>query len=232
MTDRQRTIEEHPADGMRLGRHVFHDERSKDYEAAQATRIKSVSHSFHGLPLDQGDVGSCTAEATCGALNTMPTSGRLKGAVAGHTFTQDDAYKLYGLETQNEGEPWPPNDPGGTGLWVCKAAKQEGWISAYHHAFGLQMALRALVLRPNIWGFNWYQGFDSPDPETGLVKISGQIRGGHEILAVEILADKQLVGFVNSWGSWGLDGTGRFYVGFGDLERLLGEQGDVTVPMP
>lgn len=231
MTERQRIIPEDVIEDKRLGRHVFHDERSKNYEAAQAAKVKSVSHAFHGLPLDQGAVGSCTAEAACGALNTKPTSDKLKGAVAGHIFTQDDAYKLYGLETENEGEPWPPNDPGGTGLWVCKAAKQLGWISSYHHAFGLQMALRALVLRPNIWGMNWYQGFDHPDKD-GLVKISGQVRGGHEILAVEIDAGQQMVGFVNSWGAWGLDGTGRFYVGFGDLERLLGEQGDVTVPMP
>lgn len=230
MTDRQRTIEEQVAEGMRLGRHVFHDERSKEYVAEQAAKPKSVKHASTGLPLDQGDVGSCTAEALCGALNTDPDSGVLKGQVAGHTFTQDDAYKLYGLETRNEGQPWPPDDPGGTGLWVCKAAKQLGWITRYTHTFSFTSALRALVLRPNIWGVNWYQGFDSPDAE-GLVKISGSIRGGHEIVAVEIDTTRQVVGFVNSWGTgWGLDG--RFYVGYGDCERLLSEQGDVTVPMP
>jgi len=231
VTNRQYLIAETPVADMRLGRHVFHDERSKDFKAAQASKIKSVKHDSFGLPLDQADVGSCTAEATCGALNTDPDPAKVKGQWKGHTFTQDDAYKLYGAETKLEGQPWPPNDPGGTGLFVCKAAKQLGWITSYHHAFGLTQALKALVLRPNIWGINWYGGFDSPDPKTGLVKLSGQIRGGHEIVAVEIQADKQLVGFVNSWGpGWGLNG--RFYVGFADLERLLAEDGDVTVPMP
>ncbi len=230
MTERQHTIEEQPVEGMRLGRHVFHDERSKNFGAEQAAKIKSVRHDSSGLPLDQADVGSCTAEAVCGALNTDPDPAKVKGQWAGHTFTQDDAYKLYGLETRNEGQPWPPNDPGGTGLWVCKAAKQLGWITSYRHAFGLTQALKALVLRPNIWGMNWYEGFDNPDAD-GVVRISGQIRGGHEIVAVEIQADKQLAGFVNSWGpGWGLNG--KFYVGFGDLDRLLHEQGDVTVPMP
>lgn len=232
MTERQHTIEEQVAEGMRLGRHVFHDERSKDYPAEEAARPKSVSHAFRGLPLDQGDVGSCTAEALSGALNTDPDWAALKGSVKGHTFTQDDAYKLYGLETKNEGQPWPPNDPGGTGLWVCKAAKELGWISSYRHTFSFTSALKALVLRPNIWGVNWYSSFDTPD-ENGLVTITSDayVRGGHEILAVEIVAEKQLVGFVNSWGtSWGK--TGRFWVGYGDCERLLSEQGDVTVPMP
>ena len=236
MTERQRTIEEQPpleGQGMRLGRHVYHDERSKNFEAGQATRIKSVSHAFRGLPLDQKDVGSCTAEATCACLNTDPTWGKLKGKVAGHTFTQDDAYLLYGVETKNEGQPWPPNDPGGTGLWVCKAAKQLGWISSYHHAFGFQMALKALVLRPQMWGVNWYSSFDEPDTD-GVITITDNawVRGGHEICAVEIQDDKHLVGFVQSWGKWGYQGTGRFYIGYGDCERLLAEQGDVTVPMP
>jgi hypothetical protein len=226
-----RHITEHKLDDKRLGRHVAHDPRSWDHQAGKASKIRDVKHDSTGLPLDQADVGSCTAEATCGALNTQPDTGKLKGEVKGHTFTQDDAYKLYGLETRLEGEPWPPNDPGGTGLYVCKAAKQLGWITSYKHAFGFEHALAALVLRPNIWGVNWYGGFDDPDPETGIVRISGEIRGGHEIVAVEIRLNEQLVGFINSWGpGWGLDG--RFFVGFGDCERLLAEQGDVTVPMP
>jgi hypothetical protein len=249
MTQRQRTIEERRVTGMPLGRHVFHDERSKEYAAEQASRIKAVSHAYHGLPLDQADVGSCTGEALCGALNTDPDSAQLKATVQGHVFTQPDAYKVYALETKNEGQPWVQGDPGspdpgGTGLWVCKAARQLGWITSYRHAFGLQSALRALVLRPNIWGINWYEGFDTPEYESGVVRISGQIRGGHEILAREIIlkgqpipgapvtAPDDLVGFVQSWGTWGLNGTGRFYATFGDLDRLLSEQGDVTVPIP
>jgi hypothetical protein len=244
MSEREYRITEDVIEDKRLGRHVFHDERSKGFAAEEASKIKPVRHDSEGLPLDQADIGSCTAEATCAALNTDPDAGKLSGDMKGHVFTQDDAYTLYKRETKNEGEPWPPNDPGGTGLWVCKAAKQMGWIKSYHHAFGLQAALKALVLRPNIWGINWYQGYDDPDPATGIVKVSGSIRGGHEICATEIIlkggdipgttekAPADLVGFVNSWGAWGLDGTGRFYATFTDLDRLLGEQGDVTVPMP
>ncbi len=68
---------------------------------------------------------------------------------------------------------------------VCRAAKQLGMITAYHHAFGLQHALQALVLRPVITGINWYTSFDTPDPQSGVVAIApgATVRGGHEIVA-------------------------------------------------
>lgn len=232
MAERRELIPEQVIPGARLGRHILHDERSRDYPAEQASSVTDVDHGSTGLPLDQGNVGSCTAEATCGALNSEPNIGQLPESMAGHVFTQDNAYSLYRKETADEGQPWPPDDPGGSGLAVCKAAAEMGWITSYTHAFGFEHALAALVLRPNIWGVGWYAGFDSPDPATGLVTISGDIRGGHEIVAVEIKLGEQLVGFINSWGSWGLNGTGKFYIGFGDCERLLDEQGDVTVPLP
>ena len=229
--DHKYSIPEERSDGLgRLGRGVWHDPRSLDYEAQTARRLKPVLHEPGPgtvLPLDQASVGSCTTEALCAALSCAPD-------FHGRVFTQDDAYTGYSRETANEGEPWPPNDPGGSGLAACKAGKQLGWLKSYRHAFGLTAALKALVLRPNIWGMNWYDTFDHPDPATGIVTITPDafIRGGHEVCATEIILDKELIGFWNSWGRWGLNGTGRFYMSFSTAERLLAEEGDVTVPMP
>src|SRR5204863_817942 len=114
---RRELVEEEVA-GRRLGRHVEHDERSRQFAAERAPEIKSVTHVATGLPLDQGHLGSCTANALCGALNSAPD---YKGGAA---LTEDDAVNLYKRETVLEGQPCPPNDPGGSGLMVCKAAKQ------------------------------------------------------------------------------------------------------------
>lgn len=234
MADRREQIPERIIPGKRLGRHIWHDDRNWLHKAETASSVVSVNHNARGLPLDQGNVGSCTAEALCAALNSDPNNTALPGQWQGHVFTQDDAYRLYGTETANEGDPYPPNDPGGTGGAVCQAAQQLGWISSYTWAFTAEDALKALVLRPVICGIPWYSSFDSPDPATGICTftLDATVRGGHEICADEIIAERELIGFWQSWGSWGLNGTGRFYFSFADCERLLAEGGDVAVPLP
>jgi hypothetical protein len=218
-------LSEHVVDAKRLGRHVHHDPRSWNFQAEVAPSIVSVTHAATGLPLNQGNLGSCTANALCGAMNSAPD-------FTGPTpLDEDDAVKLYNLETQLEGKPHPPNDPGGSGLMVCKAAQQEGLITSYTHAFGVQQALAALVLRPVITGISWYTSFDTPDP-TGLVAIApnATVRGGHEVVADGIDAPNELVWFWNSWGTqFGVGG--KFCMSFATWEQLLKNQGDVTVPI-
>jgi hypothetical protein len=220
------TISEQMVSGKRLGRHIVHDPRSRNFPAAQAAAISSVDHAATGLPLDQGQIGSCTANALCGALDSAPDD------ASGKRYAETDAVSLYELETRLEGQPYPPNDPGGSGLMVCKAAVQLGWITAYHHAFGIQHALRALTLQPVITGVNWYTSFDQPDPQTALVQIQpgATVRGGHEVVADGIDAPNKLVWFWNSWGTSYAQG-GRFCMSFDTWGQLLHERGDVTVPV-
>lgn len=222
----ERRIEERVVPGRRLGRHVLHDPRSFGYPATTAPAVVSVTHAARGLPLNQGNIGSCTANALCGALDSAPDD------PSGKIYTEQSAVTLYERETALEGRPYPPNDPGGTGLMVCKAAVDLGWIRSYTHAFGVEQALLALVQRPVITGVNWYTSFDTPDPSTGLVEIApgATVRGGHEIVADRIDAASQLVYLWNSWGpAWGVGG--RFCWSFDTWERLLATQGDVTVPV-
>lgn len=221
-----RTIPEMQIGGVpRLGRHVKHDPQSRKFSAEAATTIVNTKHESFGLPLKQ-TVRSCTAEALIGARNSSPnmTDGK-------HIYGQADAMALYALETKNEGQPYPPNDPGGTGLDVCKAAVQMGLITGYDHAFGLNHALLALVVRPVITGVDWFDSFDRPD-KNGLVTIAkgATVRGGHEIVVLEIDTDRRLVGCENSWGpDYGKNG--RFYMSWMTWATLLRRQGDVTVPV-
>lgn len=226
-----RSIPEQLIDEARLGRHVAHDPLSLSYPATAAAALKSVAHKAVGLPLFQKR-GSCTAEAWCGAMNSSPD-------FKGRTFTQADAEQLYNREITLEGGNPATDDPGGSGLMVCRAAKALGWGGSYRHAFGLEHALRALVLRPVMFGVNWYSGFDTPD-STGLVQITGRIRGGHEFVGLEIDEPNEDVWLAQSWPlpygvarpSIGLDRGGAFRMKFATIERLLNEEGDCTVPYP
>lgn len=207
-----------------LGRHVLHDPRSRKFDAAQAHTIKSVVHASRGLPLDQTR-GSCTADALCGALDSDPD---FKGTIR----AQADAEFLYDQEIVLEGYDPVTDDPGGTGLMVCKAAKELGWIRRYEHAFGTDHALKALTLRPIMAGVNWYSSFDTPDSVTGVVTLTANayIRGGHEFVVDELDVISELVGCWNSWGpNYGIGG--RFYMTFNLFDKLLHEDGDVTVPL-
>jgi hypothetical protein len=219
--------------GRPLGRHIFIDSRSADYSAQTAPELVSVSHHSKGLPLDQGQIGSCTANALVGALNTTPHY--THGAP---TLAEPAAVTLYSAETALEGQPYPPNDPGGSGTEVCKAAMNAGMISAYQHATGIDAALAALVLRPGITGVNWFTSFDTPDAN-GLVAIAKKatVRGGHEFVAVALDVVNELVWFCNSWGlvygvalaCAGIAG-GCFCMRWSTWETLLAQGGDVTVP--
>lgn len=213
---------------QRLGRHVVHDPRSRDFPAATASKIVSVEHQAHGLPLDQGNVGSCTGNAATAALNSDPYFTGLGRVVRDEKF----ALELYHDETAAHPRygVYPPRDPGGCGLWVAKALKARGLIKSYSHAFGIEHALLALVKAPCIFGVSWYSSFDHVDEQTGLVEIakSAFIAGGHEICATKIDAPNQLVWFWQSWGAWGYQKSGRFCMTFDTLDRLLQNQGDCT----
>lgn len=224
-------------DIVRKGRHVNHDERSRDYAFdASGVTVKSVRHPRHIPVLDQGNLGSCTGNAMTGLLG----SGNFFSTLPSNTLSTTDAgadenvaISLYSLATQLDGYrgAYPPTDTGSDGLSVSKAAQKMGWIAGYQHTFSFNTFLAALSLQPVIVGIDWYQTFDHPDA-TGLVKIfaGAEVEGGHEIVCDELNVEKQLIGFTNSWSrDWGLDG--RFYIGYADFETLLGNHGDVTVPV-
>lgn len=223
-------VPEKKVDGQRLGRHILHDEASRGFPATEASTVIDVAHRVHRLPLNQKR-GSCTAEATCGCLDSAPD-------FTTKIFTQKAADHLYDEEIINEGGDPATDDPGGTGLMVCKTAKELGWISSYTHTFNLTSALKALAIRSGMTGVNWYEGFDRPDTK-GIVKIAGDIRGGHEFTVVQVLVEPKLIGCVQSWGrGWGVANkavgltTGAFFMSWDTWDRLLHEQGDFTVPVP
>jgi hypothetical protein len=225
MTDRTLHMPEIVVSGMRLGRNVDHDERSKSFPAMTAP-LRTARHERHCPPFNQGDIGSCTGNAMAGALMTDPLY------QAGRTLDETDAVGLYKQATKLDRFPgvYSPDDTGSSGLSVAKAAKLAGFISSYRHAFGLQQALGALVTGPVITGVKWYSSFDHP-LSTGEVQIAADavVRGGHEFEVNGIDVENQRVWCVQSWGpEWGGLGDGTFWMSWQTWEALLNDAGDVV----
>lgn len=143
----------------RLGRHVYHDSRSRGFAAPEggAGAWRSVRHQRFIPVLDQGQVGSCTGNAAAGCLGTgqfwgQATQQTLSAADATHD--EGEAVKLYSAATaldQIKGT-YPPDDTGSDGLSVAKACQNAGLISGYTHAFSLDALLSALSTQPVIVG--------------------------------------------------------------------------------
>jgi hypothetical protein len=228
---RRVTIEERPGAG-RLGRHVEHDPRSREFPfrlAAGTPTIRRVVHRHYGV-LDQGGLGSCTGNAAAGALNTVPL--HRKG---GRVWDEDEAVAVYERATVLDTFPgeYPPDDTGSSGLAAAKACAWLGLISGYRHAFGITDALAALMAGPVITGVNWYEAFDQPDT-AGRVSVGGQVRGGHEFVVIGYEPGRDGEGTVlavNSWGrGWGRNG--RFTFSTAMWAQLLAEDGDATILLP
>lgn len=235
----EQLIPESPGNPQRLGRHINHDPRSREYPFALRDEARAAVHSvkwMRRVPIfDQGDLGSCTGNAAAGWL---VTDNQLRQGLivigADNDADEQDAVDIYSAATALD--PWPgsypPEDTGSDGLSVAKVLQSLGYIDSYSHGFAISDLQVALQSTPCLLGTNWYDGMFNPT-SAGVVNVSGSVAGGHEYLCVGF--DAGNLGwpapyrFANSWGAgWG--DAGYFYMSEATIIRLLGEDGDVTVP--
>jgi hypothetical protein len=228
----RRPIPEQVVPGKRLGRHFKWDSRSLAYPYQVRRKQAALADQLwpRSIPiLDQGNVGSCTGNAITGLLGTAPFWASLP---AGHpALNEAFALREYSEAENIDGDgPYPPNDNGSSGSSAAQAAKNDGYLGGYTHVSGAADMADALQDGPLIVGVNWYEGFDNP-ASSGLVKISGSVRGGHEFLVRGVQVASKLFRADNSWGlGYGVQGSFEF--SWVTMDRLFSEQGDCTVGVP
>jgi hypothetical protein len=222
-------IEQRPLEGLGLGRNINHDPKSRSFLAARAIGLRDVRHVHHGMPLNQGRLGSCTMNALLQCSMCTPVWNGV------WNWVEADAVRGYTRATQIDpfDGSWPPTDTGSDGVSVCKVGIEWGLLDRYEHTFDFQHSLESLVLQPDITGTYWYDTMYYPDAD-GRVHPTGTIVGGHEYVRIGLEVTNRRVWFFQSWGPWGLtiDGIpGFFYMTWDDYESLLiAQNGDVTVP--
>lgn len=211
--------------GGRLGRHIHFDERSRNFrvQVTKKTPIQSRIWKRTTAAFNQGSSNACTGNGAAGLLCTEPYK------QAGLRCNEALAKRIYSLATHKDHilGVYPPDDTGSTVLAAMKSAKELGFAKGYRWGFGLDDVLKTLsTIGPVEVGLNWYEGFDKPT-KSGLVKISGHVRGGHAFELLGLDADKKLIWAINSWGP-GFGVSGVFCFSWDDLDRLLHENGEAA----
>jgi hypothetical protein len=223
-----------------LGRWVEHDPRSLQFAhgVLPKTAIKSVDWTRRAPIFDQGQVGSCCGNAAAGLVGTdsATRTGLTTVAITGDStlwpVDEDLALEVYKLATTLDSVQgsYPPDDTGSSGIGAAKALKKLGLATGYTHAFSLDALKSALQTGAAMAGTIWPESAFDVDSE-GYLKVDRKspIAGGHEYVISAYDAHKQAFRMDNSWGdSWGVRGSA--WITEADMQWLLSQQGDVTVP--
>lgn len=226
-----------PAD-PRLGRHVQHDPRSLAYAHGVLPRsaIRSVDWKRRAPIFDQGSIGSCTGNAAAGLLATdcAARPGCTSVTIGDEVLPVDEefALRVYSLATQCDefDGQYPPTDTGSSGLGAAKALTRLGLATGYQHAFTLDAVASALQSGPVMVGTVWlYSMEDVDDAGRVVVDRASGVAGGHEYVLSAYDASAGAFRLDNSWGeSYGVRGSA--WLSRADLQWLLSQDGDVTVP--
>lgn len=224
-----------------LGRHVEHDPRSLNYAhgVLPKSAVRSVDWTRRVPIFDQGSLGSCTGNAAAGLIGTDSatrtglTTVHLTGDTIAWPVDEELAVEVYKLATTLDAidGTYPPDDTGSSGLGAAKALKKLGLATSYRHAFSLDTLKSALQQGPVMVGTVWLQSmFQVGSDGFVIVDSTSAVAGGHEYVLSAFDADRLAFRLDNSWGDgWGLRGSA--WLTEADVQWLLSQQGDVTVPV-
>ncbi len=207
----------------RLDRIPQFEPKSLDYPVtATITATKLRGYSWRpGENTDQGREGACGGHGWTQELMARPRKIVVPNP-------DQYAYALYKEMQRND--RWPGEDYEGTSVIAgATVLRARGAITEYRWAFGLQDLLLALGYKgPAVLGIPWYDSmYRAPG---GTVKVSGQVVGGHCLLAYGVSVKNRTVLLRNSWGpDWGIGGNAA--ISWDDLERLLHENGEACIPI-
>lgn len=230
----------------RLRRNINHDPRSRDYLMdVSDIAPQDIEHHFPGQSfiLNQGEYGYCTAEAAhynlWADVHWLTAQGISPWGPQVGPGTEEWGLYFYANETANDPYPgtftYPPpggSDTGSDGLTSAQRLKAMGYIDSYQHTFTANDALLGLQKWPLSWGTLWKDGMDAVDRTTGQARYTGTTRGGHQVCGYKVDWTNERLWLKQSWGAWGYQDSGVFWVSFDDFAASLKDQGDVTFFVP
>ena len=186
-----------------------------------------------GVVTDQGQEGQCVGHAVTGEFLASPVRGKLP------RVNPTDAANSLATSVflrARQLDPWPGENYEGTAVNAgMKVGRERGWWDSYHWAFGIDDVKRALLLGPVVIGVEWRSEMYGTDAD-GMVKVEGDVVGGHALLVTGWTPAYGRRGEVFRWrNSWGpgygrASSPGNGYVRAADFRRLLDADGEAAVP--
>lgn len=208
---------------QRLDRLVEFDEKSRAFPIRTLLPAKTPrSYTWRGYRvLDQGREGACVGFGWAHELLARP--------VVIQGVTEQTALDIYHRAQQLD--EYPGENYSGTSVLAgAKTVSEKHYLDEFRWGFSLNDLILTLGYHgPVVLGLNWYTGMMNTDAD-GRIHVTGQIEGGHCVLADSVRVAARTISGPNSWGyDWGL--SGRWTISFDDMERLLGEQGEQCIPV-
>ncbi len=209
--------------GYGLGRLSREDARDQAYPLRALLSPTSVPLPVYkywktGPILNQGNTPTCVGHASRQWLTSSPVPD--KGGP-----TAQDIYHGAQVNDGTPGEAYSGTDDRG----AMKYLQALGYVSAYHWtASADEAATYVLTQGTCLIGVDWYEGMFTPDVH-GVIRRTGNVAGGHELLIVGYNRTRGLFRLCNSWGaSWGQHG--KCWLRGEDLQALLDAGGDCLAP--
>lgn len=214
-----------------------HDPQSKNYPIRTIFGPKGIvpvkTMWDEGIVLDQGSEGACVGFAWTGELLAQPAAPKEQPSFH---YANNLAIAFY--NDAKRVDQWPGENYEGTSVLAgAKIMKERGLIGEYRWCFSINDVRDAVITEgPVVIGIPWYNGMYDTD-QNGIVRISGDLVGGHAILLTGYDPAMRIGNSVdeyfrwrNSWGEdYGVDGSG--WIRRKDLEKLLLQNGEACVPM-
>ena len=118
-------------------------------------------------------------------------------------------------------DEWDGEDYEGTSVRAgAKVLAYLGFVKEYRWATKIDDVIQTLLeTGPVVVGTSWYEGMETPD-KSGLVTVTGEVRGGHCYLLTGVNTQTGLFRIKNSWGTkWGLNG--RAFIRIEEFASLM-----------
>lgn len=207
-----------------LGRRPAYDQRDERYLIRNLAGVepeRKIRYWYDSAPFyDQGATSRCVEYGWHHWIAAGPVRPYKKAPYWEFGEVYEAAKKV---------DEWDGEDYDGTSVRAgAKVLQSLGYIESYLWAWNVDdLAMAVTNVGPVVIGTNWYSDMFEPDRQ-GVVHATGYNAGGHCTVVTGINRRTGLFRVKNSWSrAWGH--SGRFWIPFEDMDRLIYEDGEACL---